>query len=81
MGLGVLFTWIHCFPFAKTFNPMLPGSCWDENAKIAYDIFAGVYSGIMDFTLAMMPWKIVWSIQMRRKEKLGVAIGMSMGIL
>ena len=35
----------------------------------------------MDFTLALLPWKIVWNLQMKRREKVGVALAMSMGIL
>jgi hypothetical protein len=35
----------------------------------------------MDFVLALLPWKVIWKLQMKRKEKAGVAIAMSMGIL
>jgi hypothetical protein len=39
------------------------------------------YSGAQDFVLALLPWTIVWNLQMKRKEKLGVAFAMSLGIL
>jgi hypothetical protein len=39
------------------------------------------YSGVMDFVLALLPWKVIWNLQMKRKEKVGVALAMSMGIL
>jgi len=39
------------------------------------------YSGAMDILLAILPWKIVWSLTMNKKEKLGVAVAMSMGVL
>lgn len=35
----------------------------------------------MDFVLALLPWKVIWKLQMKRKEKVGVALAMSMGIL
>ncbi|SPO04562.1 uncharacterized protein DNG_07247 [Cephalotrichum gorgonifer] len=35
----------------------------------------------MDFTLALLPWKILHGVQMKTKEKLGIVIAMSMGIL
>jgi hypothetical protein len=35
----------------------------------------------MDFVLALLPWKIIWNLQMKGKEKFGVAVAMSMGIL
>jgi hypothetical protein len=39
------------------------------------------YSAAMDITLALLPWTIIWKLTMRKMEKIGVAIGMSMGIL
>ena len=39
------------------------------------------YSGLMDFVLALLPWSILWHLQMKRREKIGVGIAMSLGIL
>ena len=39
------------------------------------------YSAGTEFALALLPWKVIWNLQMKRKEKVGVAIAMSMGIL
>jgi hypothetical protein len=35
----------------------------------------------MDLTLAMLPWTVIWKLQMRKAEKVGVAVAMSMGVL
>jgi len=35
----------------------------------------------MDFTLAILPWTVIWKLQMKKPEKLGVGIAMSMGFL
>jgi len=35
----------------------------------------------MDLTLALLPWTLVWKLQMKPAEKIGVAVAMSMGIL
>jgi len=35
----------------------------------------------MDIVLALLPWAIIWKLTMRKMEKIGVAIGMSMGIV
>lgn len=35
----------------------------------------------MDFILALLPWQIVYSLTMKRKDKFTVAIGLSLGIL
>jgi hypothetical protein len=35
----------------------------------------------MDISLAILPWKLLWGLQMKRKEKIGVAVAMSCGFL
>lgn len=42
---------------------------------------AAGYSGVMDLVLAILPWNIIMSLQMKTKEKIGVALAMSMGVL
>jgi hypothetical protein len=39
------------------------------------------YSAAMDFLLAVIPWVMMWKIQMKRREKLGIAVAMSLGVL
>jgi len=80
MGLNALFMWIRCSPSSKTWNPFAPGTCWEPHVYTSYGMFAAGYSGIMDFVLALLPWKVIWKLQMKRKEKVGVAVAMSMGI-
>ena len=38
------------------------------------------YSAFMDFVLAALPWPIIINLQMRTSEKIGISVGMSMGI-
>jgi len=35
----------------------------------------------MDFILAALPWKLVWTLKMKGREKIGVALALSLGIL
>lgn len=35
----------------------------------------------MDFVLAILPWHVIMGLNMKRKEKLTVAIGLSLGVL
>ncbi|KAF4828196.1 hypothetical protein CGCTS75_v007571 [Colletotrichum tropicale] len=62
-------------------TPHLPVSCWRSEDAISLGIFGGFYSAASDFILALLPWKIVMGLQMRKHEKIGVAIAMSMGVL
>lgn len=52
---------------------------------VYFDLFRltwnAVWSALMDVCLAMLPWQILWGLQMRAAEKIGVGIAMSLGIL
>jgi hypothetical protein len=39
------------------------------------------YSSLMDFILAICPWLIIHKLQMRRREKWGIILAMSLGCL
>ncbi|KAK3385950.1 hypothetical protein B0H63DRAFT_189716 [Podospora didyma] len=80
MLLQVFFVWFKCNPVSKTWNPMEPGTCWDTHVSNGYGVFSGVFSGVCDIVLAFLPWKIVWNLKMQTREKLGVAIAMSLGV-
>lgn len=40
-----------------------------------------VWAALMDISLALLPWKILWSVQLRTPEKIGVLCAMSLGLL
>jgi hypothetical protein len=40
-----------------------------------------VWAALMDFSLAILPWKVLWGLQMRMAEKIGVCLAMSLGLL
>ncbi|KAJ5712796.1 hypothetical protein N7493_009264 [Penicillium malachiteum] len=63
--LTALFVFVQCKDPRHLWNPAIPSKS---------------YSGAQDFVLALLPWTIVWNLQMRRKEKLGVAFAMSLGV-
>lgn len=39
------------------------------------------YSAAMDFVLAILPWKMIMGLQMNKREKIGVVVALSMGIM
>ena len=39
------------------------------------------FSGTFDIALALLPWQIIWQTSLRKREKLGALIAMSMGVL
>ncbi|KAH8910231.1 hypothetical protein BR93DRAFT_468006 [Coniochaeta sp. PMI_546] len=79
-GANGLIQWIQCWPVAKAWDWYLEGSCWPS--AIVQDINTAVaaFSGTMDITLAILPWKIVWLVAINKKEKIGALLAMSMGV-
>ncbi|KAH8898213.1 hypothetical protein GQ53DRAFT_817506 [Thozetella sp. PMI_491] len=80
MYLNAIFLWLRCMPVTKTWNPYVEGTCWAPEVYPIFGMCAAGYSAILDFILAMLPWKIIWGLQMRTREKFGVALAMSMGV-
>ncbi|KKA29331.1 hypothetical protein TD95_005410 [Thielaviopsis punctulata] len=81
LGLSALFPWVQCTPIQKGWKPLIPGKCWPRMTLIHYNMAAGAWSAAMDILLVVVPWKVILGLQMHLREKLGVAIAMSMGIL
>ncbi|KAI9931517.1 hypothetical protein ASPWEDRAFT_25609 [Aspergillus wentii DTO 134E9] len=78
--LAALFVFVQCEDPRHLWDPSTPSKCWPTDVWTNYALFVGAYSGLQDFILALMPWTIVWKLQMKKKEKFGVAIAMSMGV-
>lgn len=79
-GVSAMLFWVGCTPLEKAWHPFMRGTCWSPNVVITYGIFASAYSGVMDLVLAIIPWKIIMNLQMQTREKIGVALAMSMGV-
>lgn len=45
------------------------------------DLSAAVYSAICDIVLALLPWKMIFNLQMKQSERISEAVALSMGIL
>ncbi|GAW26642.1 putative integral membrane protein [Rosellinia necatrix] len=79
MSLSIIFNWVQCTPVEKNFNVFVQGSCWPRETLIGYNTFASGYSGTVDFMLAFLPWKIIWKMDMSKKERFGAICAMSLG--
>ncbi|KAF5657723.1 integral membrane protein pth11 [Fusarium heterosporum] len=81
MNLVWIFGFAKCSPLARVFDKKVPGSCWDPKKLLQYQLFAAYYSAVLDFVLAFLPWVILMRMTMRRRERLGVAVAMSLGAI
>ncbi|SPO06835.1 uncharacterized protein DNG_09529 [Cephalotrichum gorgonifer] len=80
LGLSALFIWIQCTPIQKSWLPLTEGTCYPPERIVGYLMISAGYSALMDFILAFLPWKLLWRLNMQKKEKIGVIIAMSMGV-
>ncbi|KAI8635546.1 hypothetical protein F5Y19DRAFT_408276 [Xylariaceae sp. FL1651] len=80
LGLSAVFNWVQCTPVEKNFDIFIPGTCWRRETLIGYSAFGAAYSGFMDIVLAVLPWKIIWKMNMSRKERVGAICAMSLGV-
>ncbi|KAM0425622.1 hypothetical protein ACHAPT_009154 [Fusarium lateritium] len=81
MNLVWIFGLAKCTPLEKVWDASVPGTCWNKSKLLKYQLFASYYSAILDFVLAFLPWPILMGMSMRRRERLGVAVAMSLGAI
>jgi hypothetical protein len=77
MGLSAAFLWVGCGPAER----LGIKNCISATITLEYGMFAAIFSGSMDIVLSLLPWKLLWGLQMKRQEKIGAALAMSMGVM
>ncbi|KAK4132124.1 hypothetical protein BT67DRAFT_407277, partial [Trichocladium antarcticum] len=80
MVLQAVFVWAKCTPLSKNWSPKTPGTCWSLRSSNGYAVFSGAFSGVCDIFFATLPWHLVWSLRIPRREKIGVVVAMSTGV-
>lgn len=79
LGFSAMVPWIQCRPVTKRWHPDLEGECWPLTVGINIWIGTGALSSLSDFVLAVLPWTFLYSLTLRKKEKVGICVAMSMG--
>lgn len=60
--------------------PPTPG-CVDGNVVIGLGAYAAGYSAAMDLVLTIFPTLIIWKLQIKQSDKIGIIASMSLGIV
>lgn len=81
LAFNAIIGFIWCDPAQAAWNSRIEGKCWDRGIVVRYSVFGAAYSAAMDFLLAMVPWFVIMKLRMHMKEKLGVVVCMSLGVL
>lgn len=70
---------LQCKPVSFLWNPTIPGGYCPVNFTDV-GLSMGAWSAAMDFVLAILPWPVVMGLNMKRKEKITIACGLSLGV-
>ncbi|KAI1412235.1 hypothetical protein F5Y13DRAFT_180305 [Hypoxylon sp. FL1857] len=81
MYVTAVLAYVMCRPVDKLLGPPGEGECWPPEIMLPIGMFFYVYSGFMDFVLAILAWIIIMGLHINIKEKIGLAVGMSMGVI
>ncbi|CAI6333557.1 unnamed protein product [Periconia digitata] len=55
--------------------------CLDPKFRDDFKEGGNIYNIIMDFIFAAFPWFLTWNLPMRRREKIGLCLAMSLGVV
>jgi hypothetical protein len=85
---------VQCDPVESTWDKRIQGTCWIDFAKVGLTVGCKyprcctsssltlvAWFVAADFCFAILPWFVIWELNMKRKEKITVACGLSLGIL
>ncbi|KAF4627704.1 hypothetical protein G7Y89_g10453 [Cudoniella acicularis] len=70
----------NCRPLRSTWEPVANVVCWAPKYTINYGSVANSLVIIMDFMLATMPIKLIWTLNRSVREKVLIACLMAMGL-
>ncbi|KAF2707637.1 hypothetical protein K504DRAFT_435490 [Pleomassaria siparia CBS 279.74] len=74
----IVCTFVQCTPTSYYWTRTV-GSCWDPNIVTNLAISQGAMSAFVDFSLALYPATVIWSLQMSFSRRFGVSLLMGLG--
>ncbi|KAI6495936.1 hypothetical protein MCOR13_007104 [Pyricularia oryzae] len=76
----ILLQWLQCQPLEKAWHRLPAGTCLPSRVNLGMAMASTAYSGVIDLSLAIASWFVVSSLQIRKTERIGIALVMSMGV-
>ncbi|KAI1324612.1 hypothetical protein F5Y16DRAFT_380327 [Xylariaceae sp. FL0255] len=74
----LVFINLACHPHSKLWDPLLPGTCINTSFSAP---LIGSFNLATDVILFILPQKVIWSLRMSLKQRLGVSLIFLVGIL
>lgn len=70
-----------CRPIQKTWNPMEYGTCFTKHQQRVFDYSSACINFVLDILLLITPQATIWKLNLATKQKIGVSIIFSLGVL
>ncbi|KAK3294502.1 uncharacterized protein B0H64DRAFT_188895 [Chaetomium fimeti] len=71
--------WLQCTPPAYLYDRRIPGGyCHINTTPVSFTLC--ILCVIADFFFALFPWLFLWKLQMNQREKMVIAISLSLGL-
>lgn len=75
---SIAITFGNCRPLEKLWHFWIPGTCIESRGR---DIASGVMNLALDVFIVALPQRMIWTLKMNVRRKIGVAIAFSVGLL
>ncbi|KAJ5683484.1 hypothetical protein N7462_006649 [Penicillium macrosclerotiorum] len=75
---AILF-WVQRLPSESIYDPRVPGRT--VVGITPFSILLGSWCAAVDFYFALLPWIFIWKLNMKFKEKMSIAISLSLGFV
>ncbi|OTB01303.1 hypothetical protein M426DRAFT_14611 [Hypoxylon sp. CI-4A] len=69
---------LSCTPHEKIWNRSIPGTCFNSRPL---DLTSAAISLLLDLVIFILPQRVIWSLQMTTKRKIGVAAVFMVGLI
>ncbi|PLB43458.1 hypothetical protein P170DRAFT_440925 [Aspergillus steynii IBT 23096] len=71
--------WTQRLPSNSIYDPRVPGRT--VVAVTPFSVLLGSWCAAVDFYFALLPWIFIWKLNMKFKEKMSIAISLSLGFV
>jgi mRNA deadenylase 3'-5' endonuclease subunit Ccr4 len=74
----ILVTHLRCVPSRKMWIPWVKGQCINLQAT---DVTVMTFNLLCDILILILPQSTIWKLNLRKKQKIGLSILFSLGLL
>ncbi|KAK8062103.1 hypothetical protein PG997_014200 [Apiospora hydei] len=76
--LATIFTWAACTPVVFTWDERIPGGTCINTVPLAMGL--ALFTIVADLFFAILPWIFIWKLNIPKREKIILAVSLSLGI-